>query len=258
MLTELLKVPVFDGETEEDTAIVVDAVEKDDTVDKLEDVNNEDGLPEAKDETVINGEALAVGLPVCVFESHDDGVFVTVNVKYGEAVLNTVAKALALTSDERVDVVDADRDDSDVGLLIAVKVGDTVTVDDIVLRADCVLPAERVIVWTAVPVLENVDDAVIDEEIDVEKVTVGEPEVLDVRDADAEGVEETVDVRERILDTVAVFDCDFVPLGVVSIDGVDEAQIVDTGEVLLIRDKVLRAVTVGLTEDAAVVDSSAV
>lgn len=55
-------------------------------------------------------------------------------------------------------------------------------------------------------------------------MTDGEPDELEVLDADAVGVDVTVDVLEAKVVVVAVVESDFVPLLVISIDTVVDAQ----------------------------------
>ena len=71
---------------------------------------------------------------------------------------------------------------------------------------------------------ENVASAVLDDEIEGENVTEGELEELEVLDAEAVGVEEAIDEFEGKLVNVAVLDCDFVPLVVMSLVTVVDAQ----------------------------------
>ena len=71
---------------------------------------------------------------------------------------------------------------------------------------------------------ENVVSAVPEEGGECENVTDGELDKLETLVADVVGVEEAIDEFEGLLVMVAVFDCDIVPLVVMSLVTVVDAQ----------------------------------
>jgi hypothetical protein len=215
---------VFVGVTEIDWVKLVDTVKVSDAVDVLEKDNNEDAVCVTKFEAVTESVPLTDCVPVNDVETHEDTVFVTEVEIHAEFVDVTVASDVTVKSGERVAVTDADKLTVADELLHTVSVAVERTVEDSVWNTDSVLIAVLVIVFTGVKVVENVASVVLDGEIEGENVTEGELDELEVLDTDAVGDEEAIDEFEGILVNVAVFDCDFVPLVVISLDTVVDAQ----------------------------------
>jgi len=217
---------VFVGVTEIDWVKLVDTVKVSDAVDVLEKDNKDDRVCVTKFEAVTESVPLTDCVPVNDVDKHDDTVFVTEVEIHAKVVVVAVACGVTVKSGERVAVTDADKLTVADELLHTVSVPVERTEEDSVCNADCVLIAVLVIVFIGVKVGENVTSAVIDERGERENVTEGELEELEVLNADAVDVKEAIDDIEGILDIVAVFDCDFVPLAVKSPDTVVDGQVV--------------------------------
>jgi hypothetical protein len=225
-LTVGLNLFVFVGETEIECVTLVDTVKVSDAVDVLEKDNKGDRVCVTKFEAVTESVPLTDCVSVDDVETHEDTVFVTEVEIHAKVVVVAVASDVTVKSGERVAVTDADKLTVADELLHTVSVAVESTEEDSVCNADCVLIAVLVIVCIGVKVGENVTSAVIDEGGERENVTEGELVELEVLNADAVDVKEAIDDIEGILDIVAVFDCDFVPLGVKSPDTVVDAQVV--------------------------------
>ena len=135
-LTEGLNLFVFVGDTELDNVELVDTVEVADAIDELEKDTNEDGVFVAEFEAVTEIVPLTDCVPVNVFDIHDDTVCVTDDEIHAKVVVVTVASDVAVKSDDRVVVTEADKLTVADELLLTVSVAVDITEEDSVCNAD--------------------------------------------------------------------------------------------------------------------------